>query len=78
MIYKNKGSRMDLEKYRGIFLTVLVSKLFEILLKNRMKPHLEKISLFQTGSRNGKGPPDNLFLFRGCMDYPKYMKNVCM
>ena len=77
MIYKNKGSRMDLEKYRGIFLTVLVSKLFEILLKNRMKPHLEKISLFQAGSRNGKGPPDNLFLFRGCIDYAKYM-NKCL
>lgn len=73
MIYKNKGSHMDLEKYRGIFLTVIVSKLFELLLKKRMKPSLEKISLFQTGSRDGKGPPDMLFLLRGCIDHSKYM-----
>ena len=75
MIYKNKGSRMDLEKYRGIFLTVIASKLFELLLKNRMKTNLDKVSLFQAGSKDGKGPPDILFLLRSCIDYSKYMNN---
>ena len=73
MIYKNKGSHMDLEKYRGIFLTVIISKVFELMLKNRMKPKLDQVSLFQAGSRNGKGPPDNLYLLRSVIDYHKYM-----
>ena len=77
MIYKNKGSQMDLEKYRGILLTVLVSKLFECMFQIRMKPHLDKISLFQAGPRIGKGPPDNLFILRGCIDHTKYM-NKCL
>ena len=77
MIYKNKGSHMDLEKYRGIFLTVMVAKVFERLLQNRMKPQLDKISLFQAGSRSGRGPSDNLFLLRGCIDHSKYM-NKCL
>ena len=73
MIYKNKGSHLDLEKYRGIFLTVIVSKVFERLIKNRMKPNLDKISPFQAGSKDGKGPPDNLFILRSCIDHYKYM-----
>ena len=73
MIYKNKGSHLDLEKYRGIFLTVIVSKVFERMLQARMKPNLEKVSLFQAGSRTGKGPPDNLFLLRSSIDHSKYM-----
>ena len=73
MIYKNKGSHMDLEKYRGIFLTVIVSKLFERMLQNRMKSNLDRVSKFQSGSRSGRGPPDNLYLLRSCLDYRKYM-----
>ena len=73
MIYKNKGSRMDLEKYRGIFLTVIVSKLFERMLQNRMKSNLDKVSLYQAGSRTGKSGADNLFLLRSAIDYSKYM-----
>ncbi len=75
MIYKNKGSRLDLEKYRGIFLTVIVSKLFERLLQARMKDSLQKVSLFQAGSRPGKGPPDQLYLLRSAVDHSKYMNN---
>ena len=73
MIYKNKGSRRDLEKYRGIFLTVLVSKVFERMLQARMKDQLEKVSLFQAGSRCGKGAADNLFLLRSSVDHCRYM-----
>ena len=73
MIYKNKGSHYDLEKYRGIFLTVIVSKVFERMLQARMKPNLDKVSLFQAGSRTGKGAADNLFLLRSSIDHSKYM-----
>jgi hypothetical protein len=73
MIYKNKGSHMDLEKYRGIFLTVIVSKVFERMLQNRMQPNLDKVSKLQSGSRSGRGPPDNLYLVRSCIDHHKFM-----
>ena len=35
-IYKKKGSHKELINYRGIFLTIIASKVFERLLKNRM------------------------------------------
>ena len=73
MIFKNKGSRRDLEKYRGIFLTVIVSKIFERMLQARMKSPLESVSLFQAGSRSGKSCADNLFLLRSAVDHSKYM-----
>ena len=73
MIYKNKGSRLNLEKYRGIFLTVIVSKVFERMLQARMKPNLDKVSLFQGGSRTKRGAADDLFLLRSSIDHSKYM-----
>lgn len=73
MIYKNKGSRLDLEKYRGIFLTVVASKVFERMLKARMKSNLDRVSLFQAGSRNKKGAADDLFLLRSSIDHSKYI-----
>ena len=75
MIYKNKGSHLNLEMYRGIFLTIIVSKLFDRMLKARMEPALKNVSLFQTGSQSGKGAPDNLFLLRSAIDHSKYMNN---
>ena len=73
MIYKNKGSHKDLEKYRGIFLTVLVSKIFERMLQARMKAPLERVSFFQSGARTGKSGADNLYLLRSAIDQAKYM-----
>ena len=72
MIYKNKGSHRDLEKYRGIFLTIIASKIFERMLQARMKIPLEKVSFFQSGSKAGKSAADNLFLLRSSMDHSKF------
>ena len=72
MIFKSKGSRRDLEKYRGIFLTMMASKIFERMLQTRMKVPLERVSFFQSGSKSGKSAADNLFLLRSSMDYSKY------
>ena len=72
MIFKNKGSHRDLEKYRGIFLTVIASKIFERMLQGRMKTPLEKVSFFQSGSKSGKSAADNLFLLRSSIDHSKY------
>ena len=73
LIYKNKGSHLDLVNFRGIFLTQVVSKLFEKLLQTRMNSCLKKVSLWQAGSRKGKSVRDNLFLLRGAIDHSKYL-----
>ena len=74
LLYKNKGTKSDLTNYRGIFLTIIVSKIFEKLLLLRMSPHLKNVSLYQAGSRKNRSVADNLFLLRGCMDYSNYLK----
>ena len=61
IIFKNKGSRKSIVNYRGIFLASVVSKVFEKLLKNKIKENLKKITPFQAGSRSNRGPPDNMF-----------------
>ena len=73
LIYKNKGSKKELVNYRGIFLTVIVSKVFEALIKKRISTNLASVDLHQAGSRNNRGPPDNTFLLRGCIDHQKYL-----
>ena len=73
LIYKNKGSRKELVNYRGIFLTVIVSKVFESLLKKRMSAELKRVNLKQAGSRTNRSPADNTFLLRGCIDHQKYL-----
>ena len=49
-----------------------MSKIFEKLVKNRIEAKLQKINLLQAGSRKKRGPPDNVFLFRGVMDHHKF------
>ena len=71
-IYKNKGSKKELVNYRGIFLTIIVKKIFENMIKERMKENLEEVNKHQGGSRTDRSPPDNLFLLYGCIDHMKY------
>ena len=68
-IYKQKGSKKMLKYYRGIFLAIVVSKIFESLIKARIEPNLGKVNLLQAGSRSKRGPADNVFLLRGCVDH---------
>ena len=46
-----RGSKKELVNYRGIFLTLIVTKVFENLLKGRMKEDLKKVNLHQAGSQ---------------------------
>ena len=71
-IYKNKGSKKELVNYRGIFLTLIIKKIFENLLKGRMGEELAKVNLHQAGSRSNRSPPDNLFLLYACIDHQRY------
>ena len=73
LLYKNKGLHTDLENYRGIFLTLVASKVFERMLQNRMYDKLLNVSLYQAGSRPNRSPADNLFLLRSSIDYAIYL-----
>ena len=61
-MYKQKGSKKELKNYRGIFLTLVVSKIFENLIKDRIEAKLSKVNLLQAGSRKNRSGPDNVFL----------------
>ena len=73
VIYKNNGSRKSLINYRGIFLASIIAKVFERLLKDRIKTQLEKIDLCQAGSRSNRGPPDNTFIVNAVIDHSIYI-----
>ena len=67
-----KGSVKVLRNNRGIFLCVVISKIIEKLIKQRIEEHIQKVNILQAGSRTKRGFPDNLFLLRGVMDHAKY------
>ena len=75
-IYKRKGSKKKLKYYRGIFLTIIISKIFEKLVKSRIEIKLKRINVLQAGSRKNRGPPDNTFLLRGVIDHFKFTKRT--
>ena len=77
IIFKNKGSRKEIINYRGIFLASVVSKVFEKLLKSRIKNELAGIDLCQAGSRSNRGPTDNTFIVNAVIDHHKYL-NKCL
>ena len=73
-LYKQKGSWKELENHRGIFIVVIVSIIFEKVLKNRITPVLrENITKFQTGGIKGKGVVDNLFIMRALISRSLYV-----
>ena len=72
-IYKGKGKRKELVNYRGIFLTSILCKIFEKLIKSRIDEILDRVSKFQAGAKNNRSPADQLFLLRGAIDHMVYM-----
>ena len=55
-----KGSCLEMNNKRGLFITEIVSKVYEKVLKNRNTEHLEKyMSPFQTGGTKGRATVDN-------------------
>ena len=55
----------------------MVSKVFEKLLKSRIKNELAGIDLCQAGSRSNRGPTDNTFIVNAVIDHHKYL-NKCL
>ena len=74
-LFKNKGSRKKLKYYRGIFLTAVLSKVMEKLIKVRTEEKMKRISSFQLGARNNRGPPDSLFILRSLIDHAMYLRS---
>ena len=72
-LFKNKGSRKYLEFYRGIFLSNVVPKIMEKLIKGRISVHLKKTNLLQGGSTENRSTCDNMFLLYGVIDHAKYL-----
>ena len=73
IIYKNKGSHKSLVNYRGIFLASVVSKVFERMIKNRIKQFMDKVDYCQAGAKSNRGPPDNTFILNAVIDHCIYI-----
>ena len=74
-IYKKKGNRKVLKNWRGIFLTVSISKIYEKLMLNRQISVIEKgFSEAAAGGRKGRSTLDHLFIWQAINDYYKYLK----
>ena len=69
----HKSGPMELlTKKRGLFLTSIVSKLFEKLLEDQMGP--VKFDDFQFGGTKGMGTVDNWFIFSAVIDEARRLK----
>ena len=72
-MYKNKGSLKKLINQRGIFLSVVVSKIFEKMIKGRISEFTSKVSLLQAGSRCDRSTQDQTFLVRSALNHTRYL-----
>ena len=72
-MYKKKGSLKKLVNQRGIFLTPVISKVFEKLIKNRTQEKTNKVCLWQAGSRKNRSPADQTFLARSAINHALYL-----
>ena len=69
-IYKGKKDQKSMENRRGLFLTNVVSKLFEKVKINDQREMIENgISKFQTGGMKGKSRVDNIMTLNATIDY---------
>ncbi len=75
-LYKKKGSRRMLKNHRGIFLTVIMSKVLERLLLERAQEVLKRINSLQSGSQQGKSGADTIFLTNGLIDHSIYLNKT--
>ena len=72
-IYKNKGSEKKLVNQRGIFLSPVVSKVFEKLIKERISEFTDKVSVWQAGATQNRSTQDQTFLLRSAINHAVYL-----
>lgn len=73
-IFKNKGSKMDVKNRRGIFLTSVLSKLYEKAIMERTQNEV-KTSSYQNGGKKGRSTKDNWMAIMAVMDEYKRWGN---
>ena len=72
--HKNKGSKLELENRRGIFITNTISKLFEKIRSGKTREKLrDKISEFQCGGIEDRSTADHLITLNSVIAYNKYL-----
>ena len=73
-IYKNKGNRNDIENRRGLFITSIISKLYEKIKLARNEENINKgISKYQCGGSKGKSTVDHIMTLNEIISYNKYL-----
>ena len=66
-VYKNKGPQLEMVNRRGLFLTNLVSKLFEKILYTKSEGSM-KVPECQNGGKKGRSAIDNIIIIMSIMD----------
>ena len=74
-IYKNKGARKELVNHRGIFITNVLSKVMEKLIKTRIEIYTSTVNKLQAGSRKDRSTCDNVFIMNSLIDHALYLKS---
>ena len=59
--------------YRGVFLACVLYKIFEKIIKQRIKINLETIDLSQAGGRSNKSTGDSVFILNAVKDHAFYL-----
>ena len=60
------------ENHRGIFLTQVICKIFERVIKQRIEPKLKNIHRCQAGGMKNRSTTDNVFMLKGIIDHRIY------
>ena len=73
-IYKNEGKRNDMDKRRGLFISSVISKLYEKIKLIRNTDNINKgISKYQCGGAKGKSTIDHIMTLNETIGYNKYI-----
>ena len=73
ILYKGKGSKKDLNNYRGIFLLDVGGKIMARIIANRLMPHLERIlDDWQFGFRPKRGTAHAIGIIRKVQEQARY------
>ena len=71
----NKGSRQEMKNRRGIFLTSVISKLFERVILRKIEDQME-CSQYQSGARKERGTADNWIVIMAVIDNNRRLKKI--
>ena len=71
--YKNKGPKLEMTSRRGIFLTNLISKVFETILQQKSEKNI-KMHECQNGGQKGRSAVDNVLILMAIIDNNRRLK----